>query len=59
MLPVAMAILHIQWWPFREVAGGRGLFPHGLNWCDIRKDLALSTVVIIMRLSETHAVCLS
>lgn len=51
-----MAILHIQWWPFRgeERGGVRSLIDS--VWCDIRKDLfALSTVLLIMRLSATHS----
>lgn len=52
-----MAILHIQWWPFRGVEGG-GVCCSLIDsvWCDIRKDLfALSTVLVIMRLSGTHS----
>ncbi len=51
-----MAILHIQWWPFSRVERGGGCSLIDSVWCDIGKDLfALSTVLVIMRLSGTHS----
>ena len=62
---VAMAILHIQWWPFSRVEKGRrgvgrgGGAARSLTQFGVilGKDLlTLSTVLVIMRFSGSHSI---